>query len=700
MEADVIVEMLLFTGGALSLLVAVLFARRGLLATSPYLLLLVAETAACLWLFLTKSKDPVPIAFALSGFTVLIVIPLFLASFARRFAQSDRFQTAANLLLFRLPFVPSPLSLLEIRIHQAFEFARQDRFDEAMRIIQTLREGALFRSLQPLVDEAYFDLCLKTFRWTEADAYLDTHGDRFEQSHRSQPRLLIYALRVRCERGRLKEAAGILQRITENTPAKFSWGELASAYMILLACAGEEDRLRILFQEYAAFLSGFPESVRDLWLGRAHVARGNEARADILFQSALEKAQTSDPQILQRIERQVEETHNPAPSLEALEIPWPPPLPSHLPYISPQAFATPRAQRPIATTCFVLLNVTGLWLVSEAGRVKDIPTLVSLGANVKFLIESGQVWRLGSSTLLHFNWVHLILNGLGLLFLGRLVENIYGSARFLVIYILAGYTGGLISTLLSEAQLSVGASGAIFGLVGAGIAFLVFYGSRLPMRTRGMYLFLFLFVAVADTVFSVSEAIIDTHAHLGGLGAGIIAGALLRPVLGSLDAPSRFRRFTAPLLAGAAVASLAFCVAVAGHNYVSGAPFPSRIAFKAHRDPSGAYALPIPAHWQVRQEEGERDLPLADQAHDIERRGFESTAQRRPLMGPRLWHLEGGGRTAVVYEVMGENRFMRRSIYVEEGDRLARISFGAREEILTAFERVERKIVTGFSFGH
>ncbi|MHC4599025.1 MAG: rhomboid family intramembrane serine protease [Planctomycetota bacterium] len=724
MESTLLLRMLLFTAGSLSLLMTILVGRRGWLVNAPHVLLLAGVSAACLALFFLRSQSPLPVAMALSASVLFNVVPLLLAGVTRRFVRTDRFREAANLLFIRFPLTPSPASLLEIRILQAFDAAGREGFEAARKIFDALETSFGFQRLHHLVDEAFLDLCLKLFRWEEADDFLDRHPERMERSIVRQHRLLVFTLRVRCEAGRIADAARILERITEATPTKFSWGEMASAYMILLGCAGEEEKLVTLFREHGHLLESFPPPVLDLWLGRARAARGDAEGARHLFQSARHEAEKVSPNILGRIEKQMEAPPKPAAE-GGLEIPWPPPIPADVRYVSPLAFSAPR-QRMAAVTATLVLVLLAIWGAEElAGGSEDSYVLTAMGANVRFLIDAGQIWRLGASTLLHIGYLHLILNALGLIFLGRIVENIYGGARFLSIYVLAGFAGSAASHLFSDAQLSAGASGAIFGLVGAGTAFLVFHGARLPPRARRTYLFIFLFIAGADTILSLSLIVIDAHAHIGGLVVGFAGGALLTPRLGERrDFPS-WRRIGARLFAFASAAALCGCMVVAVRQGFDGEPFPGDLRYKTHRDPRGAFSVPVPESFQPpRSDDGSartgdgparfvgrptievivESVPphpgrtLEQRAFDYEESEVWKGFERRPVVGPAIWRAAGGGRTALVFSKKVGPHLECRSFYFEDGGFTARIAFLAPMRGLTVYESIMAEIVTGFRY--
>jgi rhomboid protease GluP len=125
-----------------------------------------------------------------------------------------------------------------------------------------------------------------------------------------------------------------------------------------------------------------------------------------------------------------------------------------------------------ATLCLIIANVIVfafyVYQSSLTGLLNyDGPVLFKMGAafspNILFLHE---YWRLVTSLFLHANLQHLCLNMFSLFIFGRMLEKPMGSARFLVLYMISGLFGGLASMVVHRLDESVGASGAILGLVG------------------------------------------------------------------------------------------------------------------------------------------------------------------------------------------------------------------------------------------
>ena len=173
--------------------------------------------------------------------------------------------------------------------------------------------------------------------------------------------------------------------------------------------------------------------------------------------------------------------------------------------------------------------VTTLLLIAIAiGYVLQVVTadqVTELGANYGPAIRDGQYWRLVTSMFLHGGLLHLALNGWALFQLGSLLELLMGSPRMLLIYFVSGVAGSLASATFTQAP-SVGASGAIFGLLGALIAFLLRRRGALTPQGKSILMQLVGWAAI-NVFFGFSTPGIDNSAHLGGGAAGLLLGFVL-----------------------------------------------------------------------------------------------------------------------------------------------------------------------------
>lgn len=186
------------------------------------------------------------------------------------------------------------------------------------------------------------------------------------------------------------------------------------------------------------------------------------------------------------------------------------------------------ATQPVVT--YTLMGVTiFVYLLQLAGQyLFEIDYALYLGAKVNELIAVGQVWRLFTPMLLHGSILHIGFNMYALFIFGTRLERFMGHARFLIMYLLCAFTGNVLSFVFSP-SVSVGASTAIFGLLGAEGVFLYrnwkVFGPAARRDLNNLIL-----LAVVNLVIGLS-ARFDNWGHLGGLIGGVAFGWLAGPVL-------------------------------------------------------------------------------------------------------------------------------------------------------------------------
>src|SRR5579864_8264554 len=161
------------------------------------------------------------------------------------------------------------------------------------------------------------------------------------------------------------------------------------------------------------------------------------------------------------------------------------------------------------------------------------------GANFGPYTLSGEWWRLVTYMFLHGGIMHIAFNMWCLWDLGRLCESLYGRRTFFAIYLITGIAAGLASIGWNPGVLSVGASGAIFGLAGALIASFYLGEFSLPRVAISGTLRSLVIFAVFNLGFGQLFNGIDNAAHVGGLVSGLILGALIARLAPQSDAPIR-----------------------------------------------------------------------------------------------------------------------------------------------------------------
>ena len=175
---------------------------------------------------------------------------------------------------------------------------------------------------------------------------------------------------------------------------------------------------------------------------------------------------------------------------------------------------------------WIALEVSGR--SSGLGGSENPQTLLDFGAMFGPLIANGEYWRLFTSMFLHVGMMHLLFNSIGLLIFGRIVEGTYGRLRFALIYVLAGLAGSVASYIINSAAIGAGASGAIFGVLGALVAFLVANREMLGEVGRQTLVAIAVLAAI-NIFFGFADSGVDNWAHLGGLAGGFALGMALTP---------------------------------------------------------------------------------------------------------------------------------------------------------------------------
>jgi membrane associated rhomboid family serine protease len=215
----------------------------------------------------------------------------------------------------------------------------------------------------------------------------------------------------------------------------------------------------------------------------------------------------------------------------------------------------PQALPPAPVTKLIVALNTIVFLVMATPSYlhPDAHTMLQWGADhgPETLVD-GQYWRILSSTFLHFDPLHIASNMYALWSVGLAAEYLYGSQKFLFIYLIAGVLASLTSLYFSPQAVSAGASGAVFGAFGALWIFLrrhakSFDASYIKSATRSI-----VFLLILNLAWGLRTPGIDNFAHIGGFVFGALAG------WACTNANPRSRAWSTNNLIGA-VALIALC---------------------------------------------------------------------------------------------------------------------------------------------
>ncbi len=173
------------------------------------------------------------------------------------------------------------------------------------------------------------------------------------------------------------------------------------------------------------------------------------------------------------------------------------------------------------------VNVIYFIVLELAGGSEDIEVLIKYGAKYGPDIADGQFWRLVTPVFMHIGFGHLLANSIPLLIFGGIVERSYGWRSFLAIYFTAG-VGGNVASYAAGPNVGAGASGAVFGLLGAFSVFLYLNKSTFGSSARSSLAGLAFIISV-QIVIGLTTTGVDNWAHLGGLVIGALVGTRLSP---------------------------------------------------------------------------------------------------------------------------------------------------------------------------
>ena len=184
---------------------------------------------------------------------------------------------------------------------------------------------------------------------------------------------------------------------------------------------------------------------------------------------------------------------------------------------------------PFVACSLIAVNAAVFLFTVSLGALESEASFLSVGALSGELVRHGEVWRLFSSMFLHANVAHLFGNAVGLFILGMAAEHAYGRLEVLGLYLVSGLCGSILSAITNTGP-SVGASGAIFGLLGATIVFFFKHRDYFHWRDKriGNVLLMWAGYSIVTAFFT---PFIDNAAHVGGLLGGAFLGYWMTPSL-------------------------------------------------------------------------------------------------------------------------------------------------------------------------
>ena len=180
-------------------------------------------------------------------------------------------------------------------------------------------------------------------------------------------------------------------------------------------------------------------------------------------------------------------------------------------------------KQPIVTYIIMAICIILFILMELSGGSTNSQTLLKYGANLDVLVKNGEYYRLFTCIFLHIGIMHLLCNMYSLYIIGREVENLFGKIKYIIIFIISGIFGRIMSLAFTHNTISAGASGAIFGLLGALLYFGMHYRTYLGEAIKRSIIP----IIVVNLIIGFFAEGIDLAAHIGGLVGGVLVAMMV-----------------------------------------------------------------------------------------------------------------------------------------------------------------------------
>lgn len=180
-------------------------------------------------------------------------------------------------------------------------------------------------------------------------------------------------------------------------------------------------------------------------------------------------------------------------------------------------------KQPIVTYIIMAICIILFILMELSGGSTNSQTLLKYGANLDVLVKNGEYYRLFTCIFLHIGIMHLLCNMYSLYIIGREVENLFGKIKYIIIFILSGIFGSIMSLAFTHNTISAGGSGAIFGLLGALLYFGMHYRTYLGEAIKRSIIP----IIVVNLIIGFFAEGIDLAAHIGGLVGGVLVAMMV-----------------------------------------------------------------------------------------------------------------------------------------------------------------------------
>jgi membrane associated rhomboid family serine protease len=392
----------------------------------------------------------------------------------------------------------------------------------------------------------------------EARARYEAELAAGKKSARFPVQIAVPSMRALLELERYGEAAELLV-LCDLPGSAYGRESLETIFLSIFALLGDRQNLSIVLAHMKGKSGSLPEHARLYWQARCAMEEQKYEEAVLTFAESLRKTPAKDDAWRERTQQQMKLTQEKMLLAQARG------LDSEITEADARRLseiaAAARTTGSIMKRCFAVCDIMASRKPCHAVRVLtgiisvmffcSYCPLLMKGNTANFVLDygylagglvlAGQWWRPVTYLFLHGGASHLVMNLFGLIWFGRFVENVFGTCRFLIIFFCSGVLSGVLQMLMSSPDdKAVGASGAILGIFGAGLAATLRLKNVLPPQIRRHELSWMIALAVTQLVFDqlvnflfpASETVHDAvriaaAAHFGGMISGFALGWIL-----------------------------------------------------------------------------------------------------------------------------------------------------------------------------
>jgi membrane associated rhomboid family serine protease len=471
-------------------------------------------------------------------FLAAVVTPYILTKFITFFVAKANWKWAGKFLQAK--------HLLQPSIHVSQQIIQLDRLQKAhqgdISELSSELEREISKSGNPLqqqyLREKLIELYVFAAKYEEALKLYDREivGSKYP----SQPTLLLAVARAGAELGEYHRIwISYLQLLKMKNGTIELQQAKYSLQTIILAFYGRSKVLKKILSPLKKSNLIFPVSKKLYFMGISYLTQGKLEKAKEYLELP-DKEKYLNPILNELSKKRISEEFVSPPKLTKE-------LKSRLKDIEKQVlkvfeFSSVKSLFPFATLTFILFT-SAIYLFQIIASSSGNGTFIyQLGGNVWELTKNGDYYRLFTAMFIHANFFHFGMNMFVLWLLGRLVEPHYGYYRTISILIFSGIAGNILSAYTHNYPgYSIGASSAVFGILGSGIIMLSIYKHKFPKTVRKQLLNNFIFMLIINFLIGFSIKVIDNSAHMGGF----VGGIAISLVLGSYFKSSKFKNYFA-----------------------------------------------------------------------------------------------------------------------------------------------------------